>query len=157
MTAEDKEIIISNTLKALLLSCKRTPDYAPSYENVRKVLEPLYHYNMSLFDVTRVLLNCYLELLAESRFQAGTNRMNDVILGLLKTPIETVCQRKGFFQNANLEDEIAISDLYQGFIVYMMSAIHLSNIGWCRHVLWSEESSTSSTKVFLKRVLLKSC
>jgi hypothetical protein len=147
MTIENKEIIFSNTLKALLLSCKKTPDYAPSYLNIRKVLEPLYHYDMTTIDVTRVLLNCYLELLAEPRFEAGTNRMNDVILELLKTPLETIRRQKGFFQNVSSDDEITISNLYEGFNEYMMSAIHLSNIGWCRRVLWPEEITASNTEV----------
>lgn len=142
MTADspEEEIKISDTLTALFRSCKRNPDYAPSYQNIRKVLEPLYHYDMTTIDVTRILLNCYLELLAEPRFQAGTNRMNDVILELLKTPIDAVRRQKGWLYSVGQEDIVTISDIYQGFNEKMMSAIHLSNIGWCRHVLWPEEA-----------------
>lgn len=135
-----KELKISDTLLALMRSCKRNADYSPTIDNVKKVLGPLYHYDMKYTDVLRVMLKCYLELLADPRFEAGHTRMDDVIFELLTMPTEVLCREKGYFKPFSDLDSLSLKQIYEGFIEKMMSAIHLSNVGWCRHLLWPEES-----------------
>lgn len=136
---EIKEIKISATLMALMRSCKRDAEYNNTFTSTKAVLMPIYSYDMSIMDVIRVMIGAYLELLQEPRFEAGHNRTQDVIFELLSMPIEMKRRENGIFKPIVLSDTLKLWQVYEGFIEKMMNSIHLSNVGWCRHVLWPKD------------------
>lgn len=130
---------LSDTLIALLRATKgKNSMEVHTFESLRKVLGPIYHYEMKIIDMANVVTNCYHELMSEPRFEAGSSRPSDITMRLLKAPLQGIQyrDRKMFAEHT---DTLTVEEMYSYIIFEMVSAIHLSRIDWCRSVIWPNE------------------
>lgn len=123
---------ISTLLLTLLVATKerRQEDIEFGKEFVATALADLYSSEMSLSDCLLLTINAFEELKQEPRFQAGWHTTHDLLLAPAKGNYSPL----GFF-NSKLSSTLSLEQLYDSFFKFMLSAIHLSAIGWCRDEL----------------------
>lgn len=129
---DTKPAPISNLLLTLLLATKERHSDGPVFgkEFVAKALEDLYCTDMSFSDCLLLTVNAYEELQAEPRFQAGSNSLHELLL----SPVKGHFSHLGFF-NTKLNSTLTVEQIYDSLFKFMLSAIHLSAVGWCREDL----------------------
>ncbi len=145
MENENASIVIDDTLKALLRFSKREflkdcigtreEQIKLEVDKIRQALGPLYHYEMKIIDIVRVVLGAYTRMLEEPRFQANKS---DNQFDLLFAPIEQTRLYNGLVPIDNLH--MSMYDIAYSYIKHMLLEMMLSNVGWCRHVIWPEEA-----------------
>ncbi len=145
MANEKEEIVIDDTLKVLLKFSKREflnecsgsreEQISAEVNKIRLVLGPLYHYEMKLIDIVRVVFGAYNRMVEEPRFQ--TNKCDNQF-NLLFAPVEQTRMYNGFA--AIDSTKMSMYEIAYSYIKHMLLEMMQSNVGWCRHVLWPEEA-----------------
>lgn len=136
----EKDTIVISELLAVLLKFSKTEflkDCQPSEEitKLKSTLGPLYSFDMKAMDVARVVLNAYQEMIAEPRFEVTRH---DVTFNLMFAPIERTRRLTMFTEKAFDFDnvEIKMIDVCYSYVYHMLSEMMLSNVGWCKHVIF---------------------
>lgn len=90
---------------------------------VAEYLGDLYHYDMKLIDVHRIVYKLYVKMIAEPRFEVGVEGMYQILLTQV-TDWDFLYNRK----NAFTPEEII-----EGQLEKMLMGIRLSRIDWIKH------------------------
>lgn len=145
----DTNITLSTTTIHLLRWSKKTEENF-RWTTVAKSLEDMYHRDMKLGDVMTVLLRSLNEVVLEKRFSCGDvsgllhrilmapakGAVNINYLRSQKTGDEIPFMRTMYVE---LNDIATVEDFYDSIVCEIMGIYQLTNIGWCRHILFPEE------------------
>jgi hypothetical protein len=117
---------ISSTTWALLAYSKM--EYSEfDWKSIRtNVLGDLYHYDMRLDSVMRILLNCIEEIQLEPRFKLhyGKDFIKNVILEPLK-----------FSMFGKPVDKMNTEEVYNKMISQIMYGMRFTRADWCKEIL----------------------
>jgi hypothetical protein len=83
-----------------------------------------------------VVTNAYTDAVQEPAFQIDyTGNPGEQLQKLLHEPLYGIYGVKGPVNELYLSDTVIVKDIYNSFIKYMLSALRLSNIGWCKDII----------------------
>ena len=117
---------MDKTLKSLLVYSKTTGDTF-TWQNVRfGCLGALYHYDMALIDVVRVVFKAHEQLQSEQRFHVSISEP------LIFAPVLGPSRLKDF---PLMHDTFDIEQFYNAILNKMMNDFRFSSVGWCREEL----------------------
>jgi len=128
----EKDLILSPKLLTLLRASKRFPhDAAFNVQAAKDALADLYHANMPLKSVVRLMVSALEELSLESRFESLQSP--DWRTDLLMSPLEKdwFYSRPGALRSYEQFYETIVSEAW--------AILQLSRVDWCLHILWPDE------------------
>ncbi len=137
---------MSPTLLALLRYAKQE-DVDGAWTSVRdQVLGPIYHPEMKLANVLRVLLEAWMEALNDTRFalpgrRPGLHALEELVLAPVVGHF-SVAQWPG----ATLETTCTVEQFYTAIVHKMISDFRLARVDWCREEIWPERYAAEAEK-----------
>ena len=128
----------SKTLLELLRYSKK-PDLELSLEEVMAVLEPHYGYHLRALNVFRIVFDNWWLVINEPLFRTGYT-VDEKVYKLLYEPFE----KTWGLSAASYPDDApkTIEDVMKVQLFHMLVQMRLTNIGWCRDLLYPEENQS---------------
>lgn len=133
---------MSPRLIALLRFYKTNQSFT-GWRQIQMVLGHLYHADMPLESVIHHMVAAYEEARAEPRFRITSDAFN--FERILFAPASDALA-KGAPSEVTLSSEYQLDFVYNSLIGKIVAILtYGTNIGWCRDVLFTEESETDAS------------
>lgn len=130
-----------DTSLAALLRFSKSPDRQANWLAVREVLAPLYHPNMAMRDVLRILIEALEQVVKEPRFCVGQSGQTFSQLALC--PLGGIYALGDSTLGPGLKDEFAVEAFVNAMVGYVLGELSIARIDWCRGEIWAQESPGS--------------
>jgi hypothetical protein len=133
---KSREALINNETLLALLKATKQSNHHLEWDEIYLLLNEIYLNDLNLMQCFNVVTNAYTDAVQEPAFQIHyTGNPGEQLQKLLHEPLYGIYGVKGPVNELYLSDTVIVKDIYNSFIKHMLSALRLSNIGWCKDII----------------------